>query len=44
MKTALAFLLLVCVAEAQNLKSNIPYADPGHERQVLDIYAPALVM
>ena len=40
MRTAIAFLLLASVAEAQNLKSNIPYADPGHERQVLDIYAP----
>ena len=40
MKTAFAFLLLVSVAQAQNLTSNIPYADPAHERQVLDIYAP----
>lgn len=45
MKTALAFLLLLSLAPlqkiaAQNLKSNIPYADPAHERQVLDIYAP----
>jgi acetyl esterase/lipase len=40
MKTAVAFLLCVSVAQAQNLKSNIPYADPAHERQVLDIYAP----
>ena len=40
MKTALAFLLLVSVAQAQNLNSNIPYANPAHERQVLDIYAP----
>ena len=40
MKTALVFLLLLSVAQAQNLKSNIPYADPAHERQVLDIYAP----
>src|SRR5687767_7923403 len=40
MKTALAFLLLVSVAQAQNLKSNIPYVDSAHERQVLDIYAP----
>ena len=45
MKTALAFLLLLSVAPlqkiaAQNLTSNIPYADPAHERQVLDIYAP----
>lgn len=40
MKTAFAFLLLASVAQAQNLKSNIPYADPARERQVLDIYAP----
>jgi arylformamidase len=40
MKTALAYLLLVTVAQAQNLTSNIPYADNAHERQVLDIYAP----
>lgn len=25
---------------AQNLTSNIPYADPAHERHVLDVYAP----
>ena len=40
MKTALAFLSLLSVAQAQNLTSNVPYADPAHERQVLDIYAP----
>lgn len=40
MKTALAFLLLVSVAQAQNLTENVPYADPAQERQVLDIYAP----
>ena len=40
MRTALAFLLLGSVAQAQNLTSNIPYADPAHERQVLDVYAP----
>jgi len=40
MRTALVFLALVPVAEAQNLKSNIPYADPADQRQVLDIYAP----
>ena len=40
MKTALAFLLLVSVAQAQNLTSNVPYADPAHERQILDIYTP----
>jgi acetyl esterase/lipase len=40
MRTAIALLLLVSVARAQNLKSDIPYADPAHERQVLDIFAP----
>ncbi len=40
MKTALAYLLLLSVAQAQNVTSNIPYADPAHERQVLDVYAP----
>ena len=40
MKTIVAFLLVMSVAQAQNLKSNIPYADPAHERQVLDVYAP----
>ena len=40
MKTALAFLLLTTAAHAQNLKSDIPYADPADKRQVLDIYAP----
>src|SRR5688500_1112072 len=40
MKLVVAFLLLVAVAHAQHLTSNIPYAEPAHERQVLDIYAP----
>jgi acetyl esterase/lipase len=40
MKTRFAFLLLLSTAQAQNLTSNIPYSDRGHERQVLDIYAP----
>ena len=40
MKTAVAFLLLVSVAQAQNLTSDIPYTDPAHERQILDIHAP----
>jgi acetyl esterase/lipase len=40
MKVALSFLLLLSVAQAQNLTSNIPYAEPAHERQVLDAYAP----
>jgi arylformamidase len=40
MKTALAFLMLLSVVQAQNLKSNIPYANPAQNRQVLDIYTP----
>jgi len=36
----LSFLLLVSVTRAQNLTSDIPYADPAHERQVLDVHAP----
>ena len=40
MKTAFVLLLLVSMTQAQNLSSNIPYADPADERQVLDIYAP----
>lgn len=35
------YLLLMTTAQAQNLTSNIPYAQPADERQVLDIYAPA---
>ncbi len=41
---AAAALALVCIgsgARAQTLKSNIPYVPAGHERQVLDVYAPA---
>ena len=40
METALVLLLSASVAQAQHLESNVPYADPGHQRQVLDIYAP----
>lgn len=40
MKTAFTWLLLASVANAQTLTSNIPYAHPAHERQVLDIYVP----
>lgn len=41
----LTFLLLVAVAllseaQAQEVKRNIPYANPAHERQVLDVYSP----
>ena len=41
MRTILLLLLLVPVAGAQTLKSNIPYAEPANERQMLDVYTPA---
>jgi len=41
MKTILVSLLIAPVAYAQNVQRNIPYAEPAHERQVLDVYAPA---
>lgn len=31
---------LLSTAHAQEIKRNIPYADPAHERQVLDVYSP----
>ena len=34
-------LFLASGAQAQDINGNIPYADPAHERQVLDVYAPA---
>lgn len=34
-----AFVLL-SAAQAQDVQRNIPYAEPAHERQVLDIYSP----
>ena len=38
---AITFALLSAApAQAQDGKRNIPYADPAHERQVLDVYAP----
>lgn len=40
MKTAIAFLLLLSVAHAQNRRADVPYAKPADKRQVLDIYAP----
>jgi acetyl esterase/lipase len=33
-------LAFLCEAQAQDVKRNIPYAEPGHERQVLDVYSP----
>jgi acetyl esterase/lipase len=46
MKSAVALLLLAAAVHArtlpaQDLTSDVPYADPAHARQVLDIYAPA---
>ncbi len=35
-----AFTLL-SNAQAQDVKRDIPYANPAHERQVLDVYSPA---
>ncbi len=31
---------LVSVAQAENVKRDIPYAEPANERQMLDVYAP----
>jgi acetyl esterase/lipase len=38
---ALVFPLLLSAANAQTVMRDVPYASPGHERQVLDIYTPA---
>ncbi len=40
LRAAALLLLFLSVGQAQNLTSNIPYADPAHERQELDVYAP----
>jgi arylformamidase len=34
-------LVVATTAFGQNVSRNLPYASPGHERQVLDVYAPA---
>jgi arylformamidase len=36
----LVVLAFLSEAQAQEVKRNIPYANPGHERQVLDVYSP----
>jgi acetyl esterase/lipase len=43
MRLVFPFLLLAVAAEAraQDVKRDIPYADPAHNRQVLDVYSPA---
>jgi arylformamidase len=40
LKFVAAFMLLGSSATAEKLASNIPYAEPAHELQVLDIYSP----
>jgi acetyl esterase/lipase len=36
----LVAVVFLSQARAQDVKRNIPYADPAHERQVLDVYSP----
>ncbi|NQV24651.1 MAG: alpha/beta hydrolase [Rhodopirellula sp.] len=40
MRTAFVYFCLLSVAQAQDVKKNIPYATPAHERHVLDVYSP----
>lgn len=43
MRTLAGLLLvfaLLTVAQAQIVKTNLPYAEPANERQMLDVYAP----
>jgi acetyl esterase/lipase len=43
MKYATPFLVVLGLAsgvQAQDVKRDIPYAEPAHERQVLDVYSP----
>lgn len=40
MKRLAVLIFFLSVLQAQNLTSDIPYVDSGHERQVLDVYAP----
>jgi acetyl esterase/lipase len=37
----LAAFLLMTEAQAQEVRRDIPYAAPAHERQVLDVYSPS---
>src|SRR5437762_8976414 len=36
----LVAVVFLSEARAQDVKRDIPYADPAHERQVLDVYSP----
>lgn len=40
MKPVLALFFSVALLQAQETIKNIPYAKPGHERQILDVHAP----
>lgn len=40
MRTTLLFVCLMSVTQAQNIKRDIPYANPAHKRHVLDVYSP----
>ena len=37
----LALLAVTAEARARDVKRDVPYADPAHKRQVLDVYSPA---
>lgn len=37
----LVAVVLLSETQAQDIKRDIPYAEPAHERQVLDVYSPA---
>ena len=45
MKTRLPFMIVLALTvsslQAQGVKKDIPYVESGHERQALDVYAPA---
>src|SRR4051812_42710072 len=38
--TLLVVLIVAAEGRAQDVQRDIPYADPAHERQVLDVYSP----
>jgi acetyl esterase/lipase len=40
MKTTFALAIILAAAPSQRITRGIPYAEPAHERQVLDVYAP----
>lgn len=43
MKTTATLMLVLAgplVGHSQDIKRNVPYASPAHERQVLDVYSP----